>query len=65
MGGGGKAGYLNKLTAEATGKEVHAGPTEGTALGNITAQMIRSGEFTDKTEARNVIYPSFDIKVYR
>ncbi|MCQ5202365.1 rhamnulokinase [Mordavella massiliensis] len=65
VGGGGKAGYLNKLTAEATGKEVHAGPTEGTALGNITAQMIRSGEFTDKTEARNVIYRSFDIKVYR
>lgn len=65
VGGGGKADYLNELTAEATGKEVHVGPTEGTALGNIAAQMIRSGGFSDKTEARNAIYRSFDIKVYR
>ncbi len=64
VGGGGNAGYLNQLTAEATGKEVHVGPTEGTALGNIAAQMIRSGEFSDKTEARNTIYRSFDIKTY-
>lgn len=64
VGGGGNAGYLNKLTAEVTGKEVHVGPTEGTALGNIAAQMIKSGEFVDKTEARNTIYRSFDIKTY-
>ena len=26
VGGGSNAGYLNELTAKATGKEVHAGP---------------------------------------
>ena len=44
VGGGSNAGYLNELTAKATGKEVHAGPGEATAIGNITAQMIKEGE---------------------
>ena len=64
VGGGGNAEYLNKLTARATGKEVHVGPTEGTAIGNIVAQMISRGAFSDKEEARNMIHRSFDIKVY-
>ncbi len=41
VGGGSNAGYLNELTARATGKEVHAGPGEATAIGNITAQMLK------------------------
>ena len=32
VGGGSNAGYLNELTAKATGKEVHAGPGEATAI---------------------------------
>ena len=39
VGGGSNAGYLNELTAKATKKEIHAGPGEATAIGNITAQM--------------------------
>lgn len=65
VGGGGNARYLNELTARATGKEVHVGPTEGTALGNLAAQMIHGGEFEDKTEARKMIRKSFDIQVYK
>ena len=64
VGGGGNADYLNELTARATGKEVHVGPTEGTAIGNIAAQMICRGEFSGKEEARGMIHRSFDIKVY-
>lgn len=39
--------YLNRLTAEYTGKTVEAGPTEATALGNLAVQMIAAGEFED------------------
>ena len=31
---------------------------------NLAAQMIHSGEFKCKEEARQMIYDSFDIKVY-
>lgn len=65
VGGGGNAGYLNELTAKATGKEVHVGPTEGTALGNLAAQMIYGGEFKNKEAVRQAIHDSFDVKIYR
>ena len=39
VGGGAKNGFLNNLTAEATGKEVIALPIEATALGNLKIQM--------------------------
>ena len=55
VGGGSKDTYLNELTAKATGLEVVAGPTEGTAIGNLIVQMIASGEFSDIAEARRAI----------
>ena len=64
VGGGSNAGYLNELTARATGKEVHAGPGEATAIGNITAQMLKAEEFKSIEEARTTIHESFGIKVY-
>ncbi len=39
VGGGAKNAYLNRLTAETTGKEVIALPIEATALGNLKIQM--------------------------
>ncbi len=39
VGGGAKNGYLNRLTEEATGKQVIALPIEATALGNLKNQM--------------------------
>ena len=39
MGGGAKNGYLNRLTAEATGKRVVALPIEATCLGNLKIQL--------------------------
>ncbi|MER2053749.1 MAG: rhamnulokinase family protein [Clostridia bacterium] len=38
VGGGAKNGYLNRLTEEATGKQVIALPIEATALGNLKIQ---------------------------
>lgn len=39
VGGGAKNRFLNRLTEEATGKEVIALPIEATALGNLKIQM--------------------------
>lgn len=39
VGGGAKNQFLNRLTAEVTGKEVIALPIEATALGNLKIQM--------------------------
>ena len=39
VGGGAKNQFLNKLTEEATGKQVIALPIEATAIGNLKIQM--------------------------
>lgn len=64
IGGGSNAVYLNELTAKETGKEVHCGPGEATAIGNIVAQMIKAGDFASVEEARTCIYNSFGVKKY-
>ncbi len=64
IGGGANAAYLNRLTAQATGRTVYAGPGEATAIGNIMAQMIRTGEFTGLAEARECVAESFEIQRY-
>lgn len=55
VGGGCRDKFLNELTAAATGLEVFAGPTEGTAVGNLIVQMIAAGVFGDLAEARAAI----------
>ena len=64
VGGGANAAYLNELTAKATGKTVYAGPTEATAIGNLTAQIIAAGELENLQAARKCIFESFEIKKY-
>lgn len=64
VGGGANAGYLNELTKEYTNLKVYAGPTEATAIGNLSAQMIAAGELKNLLDARNVIFSSFEIKEY-
>lgn len=64
VGGGSNADYLNKLTARYTGRRVSAGPTEATAIGNVTVQMMSGGEFESLSEARTCIRESFNIKMY-
>ncbi len=62
VGGGSRDSYLNQLTAQATGLPVYAGPTEGTALGNLLVQMLAQGEFPDLAAARRAIRHSFPMK---
>ena len=65
IGGGANAQYLNELTAKYTGKDVFAGPTEATAIGNFTVQMIAAGELKDLQAARKCIAESFQINIFR
>ena len=59
VGGGIKDKLLCKMTAEATGRRVLAGPVEATAMGNIVVQLIALGEISDITQAREYIKNSF------
>ncbi len=65
VGGGSRDGYLCRLTADATGLPVYAGPAEGTALGNIMAQMIAAGVFADMAQARIALRESVDVTEYQ
>ncbi|MBU5671334.1 rhamnulokinase [Paenibacillus brevis] len=65
VGGGANNELLCQLTANVLGRDVSAGPTESTALGNLAVQMISSGVLPDIKEAREVIMNSFDIKYYK
>lgn len=65
VGGGSNADYLNRLTAQKTGKTVYAGPAEATAIGNLAVQLLGSGrEFESLSQARGCIYASYDIKKF-
>ena len=61
VGGGSKDKYLNKLTAEYTGKKVFTGLMEATATGNLLSQIMYDKKLT-LTEARDIIKATFDIK---
>lgn len=60
VGGGSKDKYLNKLTAQYTGKRVIAGPVEATATGNLISQLIYSKEVASLEEARDLVKLSFN-----
>ncbi len=64
IGGGSKNGLLNQFTADATGKQVLAGPCEAAALGNIGVQMITTGEVSSTRELRRLIERSFRTQVF-
>lgn len=59
IGGGARNRLLNQLTADATGRDVLAGPVEATALGNIAMQMVATGAVPSLDEARGLIDSSF------
>ena len=61
MGGGSKDGYLNRLTANITGKPVLAGPVEATALGNLLCQMMYADPAKTLADMRKTVKDSFDI----
>lgn len=64
VGGGSQNVVLNQMTADLTGLPVYAGPTEGTALGNLASQMIAAGEFATLADFRRALPDSFDILTF-
>lgn len=61
VGGGSKDTYLNKLTAQYTGKKVVTGLSEATATGNLLSQIMYDNKIS-LAQARDIVKNSFDIK---
>jgi rhamnulokinase len=64
IGGGSQSELQCQLTADATGLDVYAGPTEATATGNILLQAYVSGEITDWKQAPQISANSCNVKKY-
>ncbi len=64
IGGGTRNKMLCQFTANATGKKVVAGPSEGTAAGNILMQAMACGRVSSLEEIRYLVKNSFDAEVY-
>ena len=61
VGGGCQDQYLNKLTAQYTGKPVFAGPIEATAIGNLISQLMHIDSSLTLEKARETVKKSFNI----
>ncbi len=64
VGGGAKNDLLCRMTADALGVEVVAGPVEGASIGNLMVQAMAAGEVGSVAEARSVIGISFPLTEY-
>ena len=65
VGGGSQNEFLNRLTADAAGIPVYAGPVEATALGNVLVQAVAAGKVESLSHAREIVKNSFEIKEYK
>lgn len=61
IGGGSQNGLLNRLTADACGVPVSAGPLETSSLGNACVQMMALGGISSLEEARAIVRASFPV----
>ncbi len=64
IGGGVKDTLLCRMTADACGVPVLAGPIEATVLGNIAVQLIAGGAVQDIAQARAIIARSETLRTY-
>ena len=55
IGGGSQNKLLNRLTEEALGVPVEAGPVEATGIGNNLTQALAKGEVSDIAEMRRIV----------
>jgi rhamnulokinase len=62
VGGGSKNDLLNQMAADATGREVIAGPVEGTSIGNVLLQALALGHIGTHAELRKVVRDSFPVR---
>lgn len=56
IGGGSRNGLLNRLTQEATGLTVDAGPVEATAIGNVLLQAKANGKVSAASDITEIIF---------
>jgi len=64
VGGGTQNRLLSQFAADATGRQVIAGPVEATAAGNLLMQMMAMGHVDTLPACREVVRRSFDLAVY-
>ena len=64
VGGGSKNVLLNQFTADATGRVVHAGPVEATAMGNLLIQAMGRKRLTGLAQLREVVARSFPVTTF-
>lgn len=56
IGGGSRNSLLNRLTQEATGLIVDAGPVEATAIGNVLLQAKASGKILQSSDITEIVF---------
>ncbi len=61
LGGGGRNGYLNQMTANAIGLTIRAGLTEAAVVGNVLVQAITAGRFSSIATAREHVRANFEL----
>lgn len=64
IGGGSKNDLLNQFTANSIGIPVVAGPSEATAIGNVTIQAIASGTASSVGEMRKLVNHSISLTTF-
>lgn len=64
IGGGSQNKMLCQAAANATGRNVVAGPVEATAAGNILTQAISVGQISSVAEGRAIVRRSFELEHY-
>jgi rhamnulokinase len=64
VGGGVQNKLLCQFTADATGRQVIAGPVEATAIGNLIVQAMALGQLGSLREGRDLIHRSFPVTAY-
>jgi rhamnulokinase len=62
VGGGGRNTLLNRMTADATGRQVVIGPLEATATGNVLIQAMSTGSIRDLAHLRAVVREATDLQ---
>ena len=65
VGGGSQAEMLCQMIADASGKEVIAGPVEATVIGNSLVQLVSQDIVKDISEARDIVKQSFSVTTYQ
>jgi rhamnulokinase len=62
IGGGSRNGLLNQFAADATARNVVAGPVEATAIGNVLVQALALGHIANLDQGRALVFCSFDVE---